>query len=131
MAKLTSTTSSAGQLHRRVVKQATINRPERNTSEHEAPYVKVSGHPPRRLSAQHQDTMPDGHWLDESSRVACFDKIEIVLPRPPEELQTLLPLRQLQAHALISQLQHFSLYEYRAKLLIVAPDPEYWQILEG
>src|SRR5439155_22632191 len=94
-------------------------------------HVKGRGHPPRRLSAQHQDTMPDGHWLDESSRLARFDKIEIVLPKTPEELQTVLPLRQLQAHALISKLHRLSCFEYRAKLCIVDPAPEYWQILKA
>jgi hypothetical protein len=71
----------------------------------------------------------DGHWPGESGRVARFDKIEIVLPQTPEELRALLPLADLQAHALTSTLQHYSLYDYRAKLLIVAPDRQYWEIL--
>src|SRR5713101_1802355 len=71
----------------------------------------------------------DGHWPGESGRVARFDKIEIVLPQTPEELRARLPLADLQAHALISTLQHYSLYDYRAKLLIVAPDRQYCEIL--
>jgi len=57
--------------------------------------------------------------------------IEIVFPRRLEELRRRLPLADLKAHAVTFKLEHFSLYEYRARLLIVEPDQEFWNILAG
>ena len=70
-----------------------------------------------------------GHVPDVGSTVHRFDKIEIIFPKRLEELQSLLPLHQLRAHAVNSKLEHYSRFQYRAHLLVVAPDQEYWEIL--
>src|SRR6266542_395401 len=68
-------------------------------------------------------------WLRKGRRVVRFDMIEIISPRQPEQLRARLPLADLKAHAVTFKLEHFSLYEYRAKFLIVEPDQEFWTIL--
>src|SRR5437867_3370429 len=108
MTDLTPTTAATGQRHRRGGQQAPSTRPERNTGGHAAPAENGRGH---------------------GRCVLRFDKIEILAPRPAEKLRALLPLAALQAHAVTFKLEHCSLYQYRAKLLIVAPDPEFWNIL--
>ena len=72
----------------------------------------------------------DGHVPDVRSTVHRFDKIEIIFPKQPEQLRARLPLADLEAHAVISKLEHFPFYKYRAKLTVVDPDYEYWRILE-